>query len=78
MGHNIDKEELKELIREVVKEELGRDIYKGEFYTCPKKTTIDIQSVSVYACPIINEKSSNVRYTISTSSEDEQSNLFKD
>lgn len=72
MGYNINKEELKELIREVVKEELTK------YSNVPPSYTIDTQSVSVYACPIINEKSSNVRYTVSTSSEDEQSNFFKD
>ena len=75
MGYNIDKEELKELIREVVKEELTKYF---NVPTVPQRYTIDTQSVSVYACPIINEKSFNVRYTTNTSSEDEQSNLFKD
>ena len=60
-----EKQELKELIREVVREELGRDTYKGEFDTCPKKTTIDLQSVSVYACPIL-ETNEKITYTTNT------------
>ena len=52
-----EKQELKELIREVVKEELAKLNY-GFIPDVKPSRTIDIQSVSVYACPVMdtNEK----------------------
>lgn len=61
-----EKQELKELIREVVKEELAKLNYS--FIPDVKPSyTIDTQSVSVYACPVMK---TNEKITYTTNTED--------
>ena len=59
-----EKQELKELIREVVREELAKNKYGFTPFVPPKeikpKHFVDMQSVSVYSCPIIDETPSNM------------------
>ena len=62
--NNKEKQELKELIREVVREELAKQ--NSSFIPDVKPSrTIDIQSVSVYACPIM-ETNEKITYTTNT------------
>ena len=60
-----EKQELKELIREVVREEIAKLNYNFIPDVKPSHT-IDTQSVSVYACPIYQDKHTNITYTTST------------
>ena len=62
--NNKEKQEIKELIREVVKEELAKLTY-GFIPDVKPSRTIDIQSVSVYACPIM-ETNGKITYTTNT------------
>ena len=59
-----EKQELKELIREVVREELAKLNY-GVIPDAKPSHTIDIQSVSVYACPVM-ETNEKITYTTNT------------
>ena len=59
-----EKQELKELIREVVREEIARLNY-GFIPDVKPSHTIDIQSVSVYACPVM-ETNGEITYTANT------------
>ena len=61
-----EKQELKELIREVVREELAKLPY-GVIPDVKPSHTIDIQSVSVYACPVMK---TNEKITYTTNTED--------
>ena len=60
----IEKQELKELIREVVREELAKLNY-GFIPDVKPSRTVDIQSVSVYACPVM-ETNEKITYTTNT------------
>lgn len=62
--NEIDKQELKELIREVVKEELAKLPY-GFIPDEKPSHRMDIQSVSVYACPVM-ETNEKITYTTNT------------
>ena len=59
-----EKQELKELIREVVREELAKLNY-GFIPDVKPSHTMDTQSVSVYACPVM-ETDKNIIYTTNT------------
>ena len=61
---NKEKQELKELIREVVREELAKLNY-GVIPDVKPSRTIDLQSVSVYACPVM-ETHEKITYTTNT------------
>ena len=61
---NKEKQELKELIREVVREELAKLNY-GFIPDVKPSHTIDMQSVSVYACPVM-ETNEKITYTTNT------------
>ena len=61
-----EKQELKELIREVVREELAKQDYCFIPDVKPSHT-IDIQSVSMYACPVMD---TNEKITYTTNTED--------
>ncbi len=62
--NNKEKQELKELIREVVREELAKLKY-GVTPDVKQNYTIDTQSVSVYACPVM-ETNEKIIYTTNT------------
>ena len=62
--NNKEKQELKELIREVVREELAKLPF-GFIPDVKPRHTIDIQSVSVYACPVM-EMNEKISYTTNT------------
>ena len=62
--NNKEKQELKELIREVVREELAKLPY-GFIPDVKPSRTIDKQSVSVYACPVM-ETNEKITYTTKT------------
>ena len=59
-----EKQELKELIREVVREELAKLNY-GSIPDVKPSRTVDMQSVSVYACPVM-ETNEKITYTTNT------------
>ena len=59
-----EKQELKELIREVVREELAKLNY-GSIPDVKPSHRMDIKSVSVYACPVM-ETNKNIVYTTNT------------
>ena len=62
--NNKEKQELKELIREVVREELAKLNYSFIPDVKPSRT-MDTQSVSVYACPVM-ETNEKITYTTNT------------
>ena len=62
--NEIEKQELKELIREVVREEIAKLNY-GVIPDVKPSYRMDIQSVSVYACPIL-ETDEKITYTTNT------------
>ena len=64
--NNKEKQELKELIREVVREELAKLNYRVMPDVKPSYT-IDTQSVSMYACPVME---TNEKITYATNTED--------
>ena len=75
--NNEERQELKDLIREVIREELKNCSVQWRELKAHEIQKLNTQSVSVYACPIIDETPSNVKYTTNTN-EDTWFHPFKD